>query len=181
MIVREANTADLKSLLEINLLAFGEEEGPEVVQMVKDLLDDPSAKPLLSLVAEKEDHKLVGHILFTRAQVEGRNDINASILAPLAILPGYQKLGIGGLLIREGLRLLAKSETDLVFVLGHPEYYPRHGFITAGARGFDAPYPIPDEVAGAWMVQDLKPGLISRVKGRVVCAKAMDRPEYWSE
>ena len=181
MIIREANTADLKNLLEINLLAFGEEEGPEVVQMVKDLLNDPSAEPLLSLVAEADNQELIGHILFTRAMIEAREEINTTILAPLAVLPGYQKQGIGGLLIREGLRLLTKSETDLVFVLGHPEYYPRHGFITAGVEGFDAPYPIPEEVAGAWMVQQLKPNLIGRVKGKVACAKAMDRPEYWSE
>lgn len=181
MVIREANTADLKGLLEINLAAFGEEEGPEVAQMVKNLLNDPSAEPLLSLVAEKDNQKLVGHILFTRARVEGNNGVNPSILAPLAVLPGYQNQGIGGLLIREGLRLLAERDTELVFVLGHPEYYPRHGFIPAGTEGFEAPYPIPAEVTGAWMVQELKPNLVGRVKGKVACPKTMDRPEYWSE
>ena len=181
MIIREANADDLKGLLEINLIAFGEEEGPEVVQMVKDLVNDPTAQPLLSLVAEGEEQRIVGHILFTKAAIEGSEGVNTSILAPLAILPACQNQGIGGLLIREGLRLLSGSGTDLVFVLGHPEYYPRHGFITAGVQGFEAPYPIPAEVAGAWMVQELKPGLVGQVRGRVTCARTMDRPEYWSE
>lgn len=181
MIIREANADDLKGLLEINLIAFGEEEGPEVVQMVKDLVNDPTAQPLLSLVAEGEERRIVGHILFTKAAIEGSEGLNTSILAPLAILPGCQKQGIGGLLIREGLQILSERGTDLVFVLGHPEYYPRHGFITAGVKGFEAPYPIPFEVADAWMVQELKPGLVGQVRGRVTCARTMDRLEYWSE
>ena len=47
--------------------------------------------------------------------------------------------------------------------------------------GFEAPYPIPEEVAGAWMVQGLKPGRIGRVKGKVQCAWFLDRPECWRE
>ena len=43
----------------------------------------------------------------------------------------------------EGLKQLAESGVDLVFVLGHPGYYPKFGFRPAGALGFEAPYPIP--------------------------------------
>ena len=48
---------------------------------------------------------------------------------------------------------MAESGVELVFVLGHPDYYPRHGFKPAGALGFEAPYPIPDKNVNAWMVQ----------------------------
>ena len=89
--------------------------------------------------------------------------------------------GVGGHLIEEGLRRLSASGVDLVFVLGHPDYYPRHGFRPAGALGFKAPYPIPDKNADAWMVQELRPGLIGTVRGTVVCADALDKPEYWRE
>ena len=70
---------------------------------------------------------------------------------------------------------------DLVFVLGHPGYYPRHGFRTAGVLGFDAPYPIPAKDADAWMVQELRPGFIGKIKGPVACAAALDHPEHWRE
>ena len=50
----------------------------------------------------------------------------------LAIVPDAQKQGIGGKLIEQGLEFLSKSRVDLVFVLGHPEFYPRYGFKPAG-------------------------------------------------
>ena len=122
-------------------------------ELVRVLLVDPSAKPFLSLLTFKD--KAVGHILFTTARVTKTQDTALiSILAPLAILPDFQKQGIGGRLIERGLKLLSKSGIDLVFVLGHPEYYPRYGFKPAGYLGFEAPYSIPDEHADAWMVQD---------------------------
>jgi putative acetyltransferase len=31
------------------------------------------------------------------------------------------------------------------------------------------------------MVQALRPGLIGSVSGRVLCADAMNKPEYWRE
>ena len=111
--------------------------------------------PILSLVAI-ENNKLIGHILYTKAVViQTEILISAQILAPLAILPEEQKKGIGEKLINEGLRLLKASGTELVFVLGHPAYYPRCGFIPAGEQGFEAPYPIPEEHSGAWMIQEL--------------------------
>ena len=88
---------------------------------------------------------------------------------------------MGSRLIEEGLRQLKAAEVDLVFVLGHPDYYPRCGFTPAGVLGFDAPYPIPDQHAGAWMVQALKDGVIGRVNGTVQCAKVLNHPRHWRE
>lgn len=176
--IREAVSTDLSDVLSIERSAFGHDKEAE---LVRDLLDDPSAKPILSLLAFKKDHA-VGHILFTAARLSGPQDpVRIVLLAPLAIVPEAQKQGIGGKLIEHGLKVLAESGVDLVFVLGHPEYYPRHGFEPAGHLGFEAPYPIPDEHADAWMVRALRTGVIGSVKGRVVCADALNKPEYWRE
>lgn len=176
----EATEMDLHALLEVERNAFGEEEGPVIVELVSNLLADPSAQPLLSLIA-LENEQVIGHILFTRAQVGSFEQVSSVILAPLAIAPDKQGRGIGGMLIKGGLAILAERGVSLVFVLGHPEYYPRHGFKAAGALGFEAPYPIPEEVAGAWMVQELGSGLIGSVRGKIRCARALDQPEYWRE
>jgi putative acetyltransferase len=137
--------------------------------------------PLLSLVAV-EDEKLIGHILFTKAKViETTESVSARILAPLAVLPNVQNKGVGGRLIKEGLNQLKKTGVELVFVLGHPDYYPRSGFIPAGVLGYEAPYHIPEEHAGAWMVQELCSGIIGRVKGKVLCSDVLNQPEHWRE
>jgi putative acetyltransferase len=176
--IREAVETDLNDVLQIERLAFGYEKEAD---LVRDLLHDLSAKPVLSLLAFQKNRAL-GHILFTTAQLSGSQDsASIVILAPLAIVPDTQKQGIGGKLIEKGLELLSKSGVDLVFVLGHPEYYPRYGFKPAGDLGFEAPYPIPDVHANAWMVQALRSGVIGSVSGKVICADALNKPEHWRE
>jgi putative acetyltransferase len=148
--------------------------------LVRDLLADPSAKPILSLIAFV-NKQAVGHILFTTAHLLSVPRVEVSLLAPLAVKPTFQKQGIGGTLIKKGLELLSKSNIALVFVLGHPQYYPRYGFMPAGKLGFEATYQIPEKDAAAWMVLALRPDVIGKVSGRVVCCDALNKPEYWRE
>jgi predicted N-acetyltransferase YhbS len=177
--IRESTIEDLDKILKVELEAFGPGEGPEIIQLVNNLFNDPTAEPLLSLVAMIEG-EIEGHILFTSARVGSREKPVVSILAPLAVAPDLQKQGIGGRLITEGLAMLSQRGFELVFVLGHPGYYPRYGFQVAGSRGYTTPYPLPAENADAWMFQELKAGAADRYNGRVSCAAALDRAEYWS-
>lgn len=179
--IREAAESDLQAVLDVEARAFGKEEGPVILALVRDLLSDPTAMPLLSLVAESGGEAF-GHVLFTRARVEGGGEsVSAVLLAPLAVVPEAQSDGLGGRLVREGLRRLSQSGVDLAFVLGHPSYYPRHGFTPAGAHGLQAPYPIPEKNTGAWMVKALRSGVLGVIRGTVHCADALDRPEFWRE
>lgn len=178
MNILEATEADLDRVMRVEAEAFGYEKE---ALLVRELLHDETAKPLLSLLAIEGD-EAIGHILFTKVRLNGTaGQTKASILAPLAIVPSAQNKGVGGVLIREGLRRLAEADVALVFVLGHPGYYPRHGFQPAGVQGFEAPYPIPQEHASAWMVQELRPAILGSVSGKVICADALDRPEHWRE
>lgn len=179
IIIHETDNSNLKVILSVENDAFEGEE--EIETLVKDLLVDPSAKPLLSLLAW-EGNLPVGHILFTHAELHDMSSpLSISILAPLAVIPSHQKKGIGTLLIQKGLERLKGMGVDLVFVLGHIEYYPRCGFEPAWKWGLEASYPIPEAVKDAWMVQELTPGILGSVKGKIQCAKAMDKPEYWRE
>ena len=177
LIIRESNSSDLEDLLAVERAAFGSEEEAELVQ---NLLNDPTAEPRLSLLAFHKQ-RAVGHILFTRAYLVPEIDLSVSILAPLAVIPEYQKQGIGGILIKEGQEILEKKGVDLVFVLGHPSYYPLHGFKSAVSAGFEPPYYISPEFTDAWMVQALTPEGWGSYQGHVNCAEALDRPEYWGE
>jgi putative acetyltransferase len=177
MIIRIAQEADLEEVLFVEREAFGSDEESN---LARDLLADESAKPALSILAYQND-QAVGHILFTKAWLEPQVNLSISLLAPLAVIPGAQNQGIGGQLIQQGLKILTDRGIDLVFVLGHPTYYPRFGFNPAGKLGFEATFPIPDKNADAWMVKALKPGLIDQYNGKVICADAMNRSEYWVE
>ncbi|MEW8049836.1 MAG: N-acetyltransferase [Candidatus Thiodiazotropha sp.] len=181
MKIRESTEADKYGIEAVHIQAFGKNEGPEIAELVDDLLKDETAFPLLSLVAVVND-KIVGHVLYTNAVVrQSTESASAQLLAPLGVLPEAQNQGIGAQLISEGTRRLTKSGVELVFVLGHPNYYPRSGFRTAGIIGFEAPYPIPEENADAWMVLELKEGIVGKVKGKIQCAKVLNQPQHWRE
>jgi len=178
--IRTATEADLPDLLSVHKAAFGEEE---IDALVIDLLDDPSAQPTLSLIALAESRS-VGHILFSKARLSRPGQdaaVSMALLSPLAVMPEVQNQGVGGRLIETGLVRLRETGVDLVLVLGHPDYYPRHRFAPAGALSLEAPYPILEENAGAWMVRALWPGVLGAVRGRVLCADVLDKPEHWHE
>lgn len=178
--IREAGDSDIQAVLFIERAAFeATGEAEEVAQLVKDALDDSTASPLISLLAFVDEITPVGHILFTKAQLSTHPNQNVAILAPLAVVPAYQKQGIGGKLIEEGMKRLEQRGVELVFLTGHPSYYPCHGFRCAGDLGFEPPYP-DDKHPDAWMVRELRPGAIAKhAPGLVACAQSLDRPEYW--
>jgi putative acetyltransferase len=108
----------------------------------------------VSLVAER-DGEIVGHIAFSPVDVEGAaGEGGGSGLAPLAVLPAYQRQGIGGRLVREGLAACERMGSGFVVVLGEPEYYQRFGFTRADRRGLGNEYGA-DE---AFMVLELRSG-----------------------
>jgi putative acetyltransferase len=176
--IRETNNADLNGILFVEREAF---KSSKEADLTNDLLADPTAKPFLSLMAFIEGQP-AGHILFTKARlVNSPREVAVSFLAPLAVVPKFQRRGVGGSLIKEGLARLSKSSVELVFVVGHPGYYPRHGFARAGKLGFETPYPMSVEHADAWMVYALRPGVLGSVSGKVVCCDVLNKPELWRE
>lgn len=178
--IRETRTEDYNDIIQVEYDAFGGRE--DVVGLVKGLLIDETTEPRISLMAFYED-KPIGHILFTKAYfIDNDNQALLHILAPLAVIPEFQNKGVGGLLIKEGIKRLKAIGSKLVFVLGHAEYYPRHGFIpNAAPMGYPAPYPIPTQYDNCWMVQSLSEEGFNVGKGKIGCAKAMDVPEHWTD
>ncbi|MCG8563540.1 MAG: N-acetyltransferase [Desulfobacterales bacterium] len=174
--IRQTTPGDLNDILQVQKAAFGNIKEAELTQ---DLLNDPTAEPRLSLLAEK-DGEVVGHILFTAVHIP-ESDLACSILAPLAVVPKAQDQGVGGKLIGAGLDALKASGVHLVFVLGHPSYYPKFGFIPVRPLAIDAPYPIPHEHWDAWMFQALNQAPLSSVASTLVVSDALSRPQHWQE
>lgn len=177
--IRETSLKDFSDIMSVETVAFGSDEE---AALVADLLKDTSAEPIVSLLAY-DMQKPIGHILFTRAYIGNKtNQTLAYILAPLAVTHDYQKQGVGGQLIKSGLKILKEKRVEIVFVLGHISYYPNHGFITdAKSLGFPAPFPIPKKNADAWMLQFLTSNTKSIKQGKIICADEMNKIEYWRE
>lgn len=177
--IKESGINDFKNIMEVEEQAF---DCDKEAKLTASLLKDNTAKPVLSLLAFYKN-EAIGHILFTRVYIdEMTNQPLFHILAPLAVKPDYQKQGIGGLLIMEGLKRLKKMGSEMIFVLGHIEYYPKFGFVPDAQKiGFSAPFPIPEEFADAWMVQSLNSGKFHNKTGKIICANELNKAEHWRE
>lgn len=179
IVIRETTPQDHKDIIGIAKLAFGDEE--EVTQLVDGLLTDNTAEPKLSLLALCNDQP-IGHILFTKAGFsEDTTQPAMHILAPLGVAPDFQRKGVGGMLIKEGIQRLKQMGSKLVFVLGHDSYYPKFGFLPQAAlKGYPTPYPIPEEYGNCWMVLPLSEDGLNVGKGTVKTADTLNSPEHWS-
>src|SRR3546814_21168484 len=106
---------------------------------------DGDGDVLVSLVAEA-DGVIAGHVLFSRMAVEAAGaTLSAAGLAPVSVAPGRQGQGIGAVLIRAGLDTLRERDVAISFVLGHPAYYPRFGYMADLAARFASPFAGPHD------------------------------------
>jgi putative acetyltransferase len=164
VMIRPEDRRDFDHVRVVNERAF---EGPDEAAIVEALRGISGA---LSLVAADGD-RIVGHILFTPVQIESRAmAIRAVGLAPMAVLPEYQRRGIGSELVRRGLDMCRASGQDAVVVVGHPTYYPRFGFVPAFTKGLECEFTVARE---AFMVLELRAGALAGAHGVV-----RYRPEF---
>ncbi len=75
--MRKALESDWQAISGVVMAAFGNVQGQEIADLITDLLEDPSAYPLLSLVATTND-RVVGYILFTSTQIKHSRQIVTS-------------------------------------------------------------------------------------------------------
>lgn len=157
--IREETPADYVAVHHLNELAF---EQPNEANLVDALRE--KAETYISLVAVLDD-QIVGHIFFSAVTIEAENESFSEIgLAPMAVFPKYQNQGIGSKLVEVGLNECEKLGFNIVVVLGHPQYYPRFGFIPASQKALSCEYNVPDDV---FMVLELKEGALKGRKGLV--------------
>lgn len=158
MLLRAETPADYEAIRQVNRAAFGKDaEG----RLVDELRDGGDAR--LSLVAE-DNGQIVGHILFSELPIRTSGGIvNALALAPMAVIPGRQRQGVGSALVREGLRLCQEQGHRIVVVLGHVEYYPRFGFSPKRAESLACSF----YSGPALMALELVAGALHGVSGEV--------------
>ena len=80
----------------------------------------------VALVAEDEGRP-VGHIAFSPVTIGGK-EMGWFGLGPVAVLPDWQRRGIGSSMIEQGLDRLRALGAQGCVLVGEPAYYGRFGF-----------------------------------------------------
>jgi putative acetyltransferase len=146
MLTRFEASSDIQAIHAVLASAFPTDAEAKVVDALRS-----SGRLSLSLVADANGD-VVGHVAFSPVTVDGTP--MGWGMAPVAVKPGFQRQGIGGALIEEGLKQAKETGVPFVVVLGHPEYYPKFGFERASDIGLQNAYGA-DE---AFMVVELTDG-----------------------
>lgn len=166
MNIRQEKTSDFKEVSSLIEKAFKTEQLSDHKEqfLVERLRKSEAFIPELSMVAVT-DEKIVGHILLTKLKIKNkRNEFASLALAPVSVLPEYQKKGIGGSLIIEAHKKAKELGYKSIVLLGHEKYYPRFGYEQADKYGIDLPFEAPKENC---MVIELTKNGLNGVSGTV--------------
>jgi len=158
--IRTERLKDSPAIREVHRQAF--HPSPDEAHLVE--LLRRAGKASISLVA-LSGGQVIGHVLFSPVTVVPAlpGPLRALGLAPIGVLPAFQRQGIGSKLIDRGLHDCQSGGYDWVVVLGDPRYYSRFGFTPARA------YQLENEFGAdeAFMVLELRAGALDGIRGLV--------------
>jgi putative acetyltransferase len=159
MTIRPEKPEDVHAIRIVNERAFGGAAEADLVDALR-----RNGKPTISLVAE-DAGRVVGHILFSTVTVgTGERELVGVGLAPVAVLPEFQNRGVGSSLVERGLERCRDAGHRFVVVVGHPDYYPRFGFVPASRFDIKSEYNVADDV---FMAMELEDGALQDQAGIV--------------
>jgi len=155
--IRAEQAGDFGDVRAVNERAFERRDEANLVEALR-----ADAVRIASLVAI-EAGRLVGHVMVSRVWIDAASGAVAiASLAPVAVLPEYQRKGIGSALIARGIDECQSAGWPAMIVVGHVDYYPRFGFSAAAVAHLESPYSGPH-----FMGRDLQPGALAKLRGRV--------------
>ena len=157
--VRHERPGDEEAIARVHDRAFGQLTESRIVAAVRH-----AGRAAISLVAV-DDSAIVGHILFTPVAIDSPGPpISALGLGPMAVLPEFQRRGVGSRLVAAGLEACALTGCQAVAVIGHPSYYPRFGFRPGASYGLRSEFAVPDDV---FMIAELTADALTGREGIV--------------
>ena len=158
MEIREEQAGEYREIRQVIVAAFGGDTEANLVELLRNRNKAPVA-----LVAAN-DNKIFGHIMFSPVTITlAPQTFRAVGLAPLSVLPAFQRQGLGSMLAREGVKKCAEAGFEMAVVLGSPYYYPRFGFSRASLYGLGNEYGADEH----FMAMELKEGALDKVSGTV--------------
>lgn len=141
VLVRTAKQEDFKTiycLVQEAFLSAAHSDGQEQ-ELVKRIWGSSDYLSDLSLVAEING-EIVGYLLLSKVKIA---TAVALALAPLAVRPDVQKMGVGTRLITVAHQRARQAGYQAILVLGDDRYYSAFGYQSAIEKGIVPPFDVP--------------------------------------
>jgi putative acetyltransferase len=161
VIIHHESPDDVAAIRAITIAAFLRDEEADLLDQLR-----ADGDLMISLVAE-DGGVIVGHAAYSpgRIKLTGGGTVATAALGPISVSPEVQKGGIGSALMERGFAECRAMGYDLMFLLGHPSYYPRFGFVRAKALGVRWGPDTSEHPNPAWMVKELREGALTAALG----------------
>jgi len=129
--IRNEKETDFARVEEITRKAFWNLYIPGCVEhyLVHIMRSHKDFLPELDLVIEA-DNQIIGNIMYTKAKLvdESGNEKEILTFGPVCIIPEYQRMGYGKMLMEHSFEKAAALGYDVIVIFGNPNNYVSRGF-----------------------------------------------------
>jgi predicted N-acetyltransferase YhbS len=159
--IRKAEKADYPVVMDLIERTIRDVHGSGHLSLAE-MRDSEYFVPELSLVAEFEGHKIVGHIYLIRVTI---NHTHPSLgLAQIIVSPEYQGLSIGSMMVEKAHQKAKELGYGSVVSLGCKRFLSKFGYHTVADFGIHFPYGVVEDQC---LIVELIPGALDKVHGMV--------------
>lgn len=155
--IRNEEETDYEKVEEITRNAFWNLYIPGCIEhyLVHVMRSHTDFLPELDLVIEV-NNQVIGNIMYTKAKLTDESGEEKEILTfgPVCIMPEYQRLGYGKMLMEHSFKQASALGYDVIVIFGNPNNYVSRGFKSCKKYNIcleDGTYP------SAMMVKELQP------------------------
>jgi len=118
-------------------------------------------------MVEDSTDEVIGYVMFSRFELDGKYGDELLILTPAAVKTELQRQHISRDLIEYGFEKARDMGYRAVIVEGDPRNYNARGFVTSRDHGIEAHESIGLPAPECLMVRELGPGTLGRIRGTV--------------
>ena len=158
LVLRPETPDDIPGIRLLEEAAFSHHDEANLVDLAR-----MRGRSALSMVALHAGG-VIGHALFTSVTFDNSHDPSTGLgHGPRAVLPEFQRTGIGSRLLRAGLEHVRRLGCGFVVLLGDPAFYSRFGFQPARTFGLLSDYGDGEE----FQALELRPAALTGMHGRI--------------
>ena len=169
MNIRLEQPEDYREVENLTREAFWNVYAPGCVEhyVLNQYRNNPDFIPELDFVLESDDGKIIGHVMFSKAEIikEDGTVLRAWTFGPISIHPDYKRKGYGLKLLRYSLERARAMGIGVICMEGNIDFYKHAGFVVASSLNIHYHAEPKDAEVPYFLAQELIPGYLKGIEG----------------